>query len=131
MARQFSATLRNAMGNVYESTLGTSPQLDIRTGSAPATPETANSGSSLWRYSLPSDWYTAFASGSANINSWTTGSAQNTGTAGHYRFYTSGSTCHEQGTVGVGAGDFQLDSLSFTAGQTFTLTYWQTTMGNV
>jgi len=69
----------------------------------------------------------------ALAGSWTDASADATGTAGHFRIYASdGVTCHAQGTVTLagGGGDMICDSLSFTAGQSFTVTSFTLTAGN-
>ena len=60
-------------------------------------------------------------------------SADATGTAAHFRLYDSaGTTCHLQGTVTAtgGGGDMTVDSVSFTAGQQFTVTSFTLTDGN-
>lgn len=126
MALQFSTTLRNALLDTIESTIGTSAQLKIRSGSAPATVATADSGTVLATIVCPSDWMAAASSGTkAKSGTWTDSSADNTGTAAHFRLYASdGTTCHMQGTVTAtgGGGDMTVDSTSFTSGQSFTIT---------
>ncbi len=84
--------------------------------------------------SLPSDWMAAASGGSkAKSGTWQDTSADNSGTALHFRIYDSGgATCHLQGTVTVtgGGGDLTVDSVSFTAGQSFTITAFTLTEGN-
>jgi hypothetical protein len=98
--------------------------LKIRTGSAPANVATADSGTVLATLTLPSDWLAAASSGSkAKSGTWEDLSADNTGTAAHFRVYASdGTTAHMQGTVGTSGTDMIVDSTSFTSGQTFTVT---------
>ena len=126
MALQWSATVRNAILDQIESTISTSAVLKIRTGSAPADCAAADSGTVLATCNLPSDWMAAASSGSkSKAGTWEDTSADATGTAAHYRLYASdGTTCHSQGTVTAtgGGGDMTVDSTSFTAGQTFTVT---------
>lgn len=134
MALQHSTDVRNAMLDAIEATIGTSAVLKIRTGSAPATCATADSGTVLATLSLPSDWMAAASGGTkAKSGTWQDLTADNSGTAAHYRIYEStGTTCKEQGTVTVtgGGGDMTLDSVSFTAGQSFTInTYTLTAPG--
>ncbi len=135
MAQQFSTSVRNAMLDVIESTISTSAVLKIRTGAQPATCATADSGTVLASMSLPSDWMAAASSGSkAKSGTWSDASADNTGTAAHYRLYASdGTTCHSQGTVTVtgGGGDLTLDSVSVTAAQVVTITGWTWTAPGV
>lgn len=60
-------------------------------------------------------------------------SADNTGTAGHYRLYASdGVTCHAQGSVTLtgGGGDMTVDNTSFVSGQQFQITAFTWTAGN-
>ena len=125
MALQFSTTLRNNLLDQIETSIGTSAVLKIRTGAAPANVGTADSGTVLATVNLPSDWMAAATSGSKSMSGvWTDNSADDTGTAAHFRLYASdGTTCHMQGTVTAtaGGGDMTVDSVSFTAGQTFTV----------
>ena len=74
----------------------------------------------------------AASSGSkAKSGTWQDTSADATGTAAHFRIYDSGGTvCGLQGTVGVGSGDLQVDSTSFTSGQSFSITGFTITDGN-
>ena len=129
-ALQLSVSARNARLDAIETTVGTSPILRIRSGSAPADCATADSGTVLAEMTLPSDWMAAASSGSkAKSGTWSDSSANATGTAAHFRIYDSGgSTCHLQGTVTAtgGGGDLTLDNTSIASGQvvsvsTFTL----------
>lgn len=132
MTVQFSVTVANAMLDQYETTIGATAVLKIRTGAQPATCATADSGTVLATITCPSDWMAAASSGSkAKSGTWQDTSADATGTAAHYRLYASdGTTCHEQGTVTVtgGGGDLTVDSTSFTSGQSFTITGWTKSM---
>lgn len=123
MAIQFSVAVANAMLDQIETTIGATAVLKIRSGAAPATCATADSGTVLATLTLPADWMAAASSGSkAKSGTWQDASADATGTAAHYRLYASdGSTCHQQGTVGTSGSDLIVDSVSFTAGQSFTI----------
>jgi hypothetical protein len=81
---------------------------------------------------LPSDWMAAAASGAkAKSGTWQDASADNSGTAAHFRVYASdGTTAHMQGTVGTSGTDMIVDSVSFTAGQSFTINTFTLTDGN-
>lgn len=134
MALQFSVTVRNAQLDAFETAIGTSAVLKIRTGSVPATCATADSGTVLSTINLPSDWMAAASSGSKALSgSWTDASADATGTAGYFRLYASdGTTCHAQGTVTItgGGGDMTLDNTSIATGQAVTVTGFTLTAGN-
>jgi hypothetical protein len=81
---------------------------------------------------LPSDWMATASGGSkSKSGTWEDLSADNTGTAGHFRVYDSGVTiCHIQGTVGTSGTDMTVNSTSFTAAQPFTVNSFTLTDGN-
>lgn len=131
MALQYSATLRNALLDAVETTIGTAAVLKLRTGAPPADVATADSGTVVATMTLPSDWMAAASGGTKALSgTWQDTSADNAGTVGHFRIYASdGTTKHFQGTVTAtgGGGDMTLDNNVLTAGQavsisTFTLT---------
>jgi hypothetical protein len=134
MALQYSVAVRNAKLDAVETTIGASAVLKIRTGTVPATCATADSGTVLATCTLPSDLMAAASSGTkAKSGTWEDTSADNTGTAAHFRIYASdGTTCGAQGTVTVtgGGGDMTVDSVSFTSGQAFSVTSFTLTAGN-
>jgi hypothetical protein len=134
MALQYSVSVRNAQLDAIETTVGTSAVLKIFTGSPPANVATADSGSVLATFTLPSDWMAAASSGSkAKSGTWEDTSADGTGTAGHWRLYaTDGTTAHAQGTITMtgGGGDITLDNTSITTGQNVTITSFTISAGN-
>lgn len=132
MSIQLSVAVRNGRLDAIETVIGTSAILKIRSGAAPADCATADAGTVLATLSLPSDWMAAASSGSkAKSGTWSDTSADAAGTAAHFRIYDSGgSTCHLQGTVGIGSGDLQVDNTSFQAGQAFTITAFTLSDGN-
>ena len=134
MALQYSVTVRNAQLDAFETAVGVSAILKIRTLAPPATCATADAGTVLSTVNLPADWMAAAASGSKAINgSWTDLTADNTGTAEHFRLYaTDGTTCHAQGTVTLtaGGGDMTVDDTAFNAGQGFTVVTFTLSAGN-
>jgi hypothetical protein len=134
MTLQFSAAVRNAQLDAIETAIGTSAILKIRTGAPPANCATADSGTVLATLNLPSDYMAAAATGSkAKSGTWEDASADNAGTAAHWRLYASdGTTCHAQGTVTAtgGGGDMTVDNTSFAAAQAFTVTAFTITAGN-
>lgn len=131
MAFQFSTPARNAALDAIETAIGVSAVLKIRSGAAPATCGTADSGTVLATLALPSDWLAAASSGSkAKSGTWEDTAADATGTAGHFRIYASdGTTCHIQGSCGIGTGDLQLDNTSLASGQDVTITSFSITAG--
>lgn len=123
MAIQYSSTIYLGQLDLVESSAGASPKLRIFSGSAPANCAAADSGTLLAELTLPSDWMAA-ASGTSKVlaGSWTgTASAGSGATPTHFRIWNSGgTTCHVQGTAGVGSGDLSLNG-TITSGQTITI----------
>jgi hypothetical protein len=133
MALQLAVSTRNARLDAIETDLGTSPILEIRSGSPPADCATADSGTLLSSMTLPSDWLAAAASGSkAKSGTWSDAAADAAGTAGHFRIKTSGAVCKQQGTVTAtgGGGDMTLDNTSIAVGQVVTITSYTLTDAN-
>lgn len=126
MTLQFSVPVRNAMMNSIETEIGASAILKIRTGAQPANCAAADSGTVLATLLLPADWMAAAAAGAkAKSGTWEDLTADNNGTAAHFRLYaTDGTTCGGQGsiTITAGGGDMTVDNTLFAAGQSFTIT---------
>lgn len=133
MTVQLSILVRNARLDALETTVGTAPKLQIRTGAQPASCATATSGTLLAELTLPSDWMAAASAGSKVLAGSWSGTGVAAGTAAHYRLVdTAGTTCHEQGSVTAtgGGGDLTLDNTSVAVSQTVTITTWTKTEGN-
>lgn len=131
MALEISDVLANAILDQIESTIGTGPTLEIRTGSPPAETTMADSGTLLASMTLPSDWMNAASAGSkTKLGTWQDASADASGTPGHFRLKTSGGTCHIQGTAGVGSGDLSFDA-TISLGGTVTINTFTLTAGNI
>lgn len=126
MSVQWSTTVRNALLDQWETTIGTSAVVKIRTGAQPANCAAADSGTALVTFSLASDWASAASAGAKSLSSLpvsTTAGAS--GTAQHYRIYDStATTCHEQGSITAtgGGGDMTIDNTSINSGQTVQIT---------
>jgi hypothetical protein len=114
---------------------GGAGKIKIFTGAAPATTETADSGTALSTGLLLSA--TAFptsvdnsaggATATANAITSDTNAAA-TGTAGYFRAYSGAGTCILQGTVGTAAADMILNTTSIVAGSTVAITSWTVTL---
>lgn len=132
MAIQLSVAARNARLDAIESTIGATAVLKIRSGAAPANAAAADTGTVLATLTLPADWMAAAASGAkSKLGTWEDTSADASGTAAHFRVYEStGVTAHIQGTVGTSGTDMIVDSVSFSVGQSFSITSFTLTDGN-
>lgn len=132
MALQFSVTVRNARLDIVESTIGTAPTLELRTGAPPANCAAADTGTVVATMTLPSDFLNAASGGSKTLNgTWQDLSADNAGTVGHFRI-KQGGTSHVQGTVTNtgGGGDMTLDNVVLAAGQQVSITAFTLNEGN-
>lgn len=117
---QWSDTFRNALIALIESTFGTSPKYELRTGAAPANVAAADTGTVVVTCTGASDWLAAPSGGSAAVIGTFSGTVSTPGTVGHYRMKTSGGTCHSQGTVSQAFG---LTTSAATAANGNTLTF--------
>lgn len=124
MAFQFSTAARNASLDAIETAIGASPTLELRTGAAPATCATADSGTLLASMALPADFMAATSAGAKTIlGTWQDLAADAAGTAAHFRI-KQGATCHIQGTVTItgGGGDMTIDNPVLAVAQQVTVT---------
>jgi hypothetical protein len=134
MAFQFSTGTRNASLDAIETTVGTAPTLEIRSGAVPASAGAADSGTVLATASLPSDWLAAASAGAKVLaGDWDLvgAAAAGAGTAaGHFRI-KAGATTHIQGAItGTGGGgDMILDNTSIAEDQAITITAFTITAG--
>lgn len=134
---QYSVTVRNAKLDAVETSIGTSPIIEFRTGALPANCGTAATGTLLAQSALPADWLAAASGGvKSKLGTWTINilagiSSQN---IGHFRIYDSGSpsTCHLQGDVTAtgGGGAMTVDNINVSAAQVVTVTGFDLTAGN-
>ena len=133
MALQLSVAARNALLDAIETTIGTTPYLDIRTGAQPSDCAQADAGTELEHMALPSDWLAAASAGAkAKAGTWS-GTADAAGTAGHFRIKEATDTdCHMQGSVTAtgGGGQMELDNVVIASGQAITITTFTLTAPN-
>jgi hypothetical protein len=132
MPLQFSVAVRNGRLDSFETTVGASPTLEIRSGTVPANCAAADTGTLLASMALPSDWMAAASGGVKGLSgTWQDASADATGTAAHFRI-KQGATCHLQGTVTAsgGGGDMIIDNVSVASGQQVNVTTFNITDGN-
>jgi hypothetical protein len=132
MVVQLSVDARNARLDSIESTAGTAPTLEIRTGAQPTNCAAGDSGTLLASMTLPSDWMNAASGGTKTLTgTWQDLNADAGGTAAHFRI-KQGATCHLQGSVTAtgGGGDLELSSTSISAAQAVTITGFTLTDGN-
>lgn len=134
MSVNLSVAVRNGENDAIETVIGVSAVLKIRSGAKPTNITDADAGTVLATLNLPSDWMAASSGGVKGLSgTWQDSSADNAGTAAHFRVYASdGTTQHAQGTVTAtgGGGDMTVDNAVFAAAQSFTVTAFNITAGN-
>lgn len=116
MAFSISAAAANSMAAALATSVGSAATIEIRSGTKPATPETAASGTLLVTVPITG----SFTASGGSITAADPASALPAagGTAGYCRLKTSGGTAILDGTVTAagGGGDLQLGSTTITTG---------------
>jgi len=133
MTVQWDDTTRNAIGDAWETAIGTTPWLEFRSGAQPANCAAADSGTLIAEIQLASDWASAASGGVKTLTGMplSDAAANADGTLGHYRVKNSARTqTREQGyiTVTGGGGDMTVDNTSVLTGQQVNVTAWTKTV---
>ena len=127
MAITTNDTLANALLDGIDSAFN-SGTLTIRTGAAPGAGNTAT-GTVLATITLPADAFAAASSRTkAKSGTWEDVSADNGGTAAHFRLVGGSNILEGTVTATAGGGDMELSSTTIVAGGTVTITAF--TLGN-
>ena len=121
MALTVTAAAAQAMATALATDIGSAATIEIRTGSKPATPETAASGTLLATVAITGS-FTA-SGGSITAADLASVTVAASGTAGYFRVKTSGGTAKIDGTVTAtgGGGDMTLSTTSLVSGGTVDL----------
>jgi hypothetical protein len=98
--------------------------IEVRTGSQPATADTAASGTLLVTFTLADPAFSAASAGVKDLDADPdlSAAASDTGTAGWARCKDSAGNTVFDGSVGTSGTDFIINSTSITSGQTVNLT---------
>jgi len=123
MALQYSVAVNNARLDAVETTAGASAKLRFYTGAAPASCAAARTGTLLVEINLPADWMSNASAGvKAKLGTWSGTAVAGAGATPGYACImdNAGTTCHLQGTSGVGTGDIPVDG-TITSGQAVTV----------
>lgn len=132
MAIKHSATLRTAQADAVTTAVGNAGFLRIYSGTRPANVAAAITGTLLAEVTMASPFAPGAASGVLSPTVPQSDlSADNSGTATHYRLWKSdGTTAVEDGDVGTSGTDMVVNTTTFVAGGVFTITTWSLTVGN-
>src|SRR5690349_675011 len=119
MALTISAAAAQAMGAALATDIGSAATIEIRTGSKPATPETAATGTLLATVTISGSFTSSGGALTAADPASVTVAAS--GTAGYFRLKTSGGTAKIDGTVGTSGADLNLSTTALVSGGTVDL----------
>lgn len=120
MALRYSTNTRNKANDaaVDEIDAGSGAgTCAVRTGAQPTNVGDADSGTLLGTLTFSDPAFSASSSGAATASAITSDtSADNSGTAGHFRIKDSAGNIHSDGTCGQGSGDMSFDNNVIVAG---------------
>lgn len=114
MALTIAAATAQAMGAALATDIGSGAIIEIRSGSKPATPETAASGTLLVSITISGSF--SSTGGVLTAADPAAAAPAASGTAGHFRLKKSGGTAVLDGTVGTSGADLNLGSTTITTG---------------
>lgn len=101
----------------------------IRTGSQPTNVGDADTGTLLGTLTFSDPAFGSSSTGTATASAITSDtSADNSGTAGHFRIKDSNSAIHSDGTCGQGTGDLSFDNNVIVAGGTIAISSFTVTV---
>lgn len=124
MTLSIGTTARNGAVNGVVDLLdvGGAGSIEIRTGSAPATPGDAATGILLATLVLPAPAFGDAANGTANLGTVASVTAVSTGDAGYFRAKSGGGVAVFDGSVGTTGAELNLNSVTLTAGAAVSIT---------
>ncbi|NQW93543.1 MAG: hypothetical protein HQ446_05855 [Polaromonas sp.] len=124
MATQYSVATRTAQMSQLNTIIGINAQIRLFSGVAPATVDTATSGTLLVSFAGNATAFGAAASGVLTASAVAGVNAAAAGTAGYYRINTTAGVAVTQGTITAtgGGGDMTLTNTNIAAGQACTFT---------
>ena len=132
MAISFSTTLRNARADAITTTAGNSGKLRIYSGTRPANPAAAITGTLLAELTCNATFAPAASGGVLTLNAITQDSAADaTGSATHFRLFKSdGTTVVLDGDVGTSGSDCNINTTSIVSGAIVAVTSFVLTEAN-
>lgn len=132
MALSYSTAIRNAQLDAITTAVGTTAKLRIYSGTRPANVAASITGTLLAELTCNATFAPSASGGVLTLNSITSdSSADNTGTATHFRLWNSAaSTAMIDGDVGTSGSDLNLNSTSLTSGGSVAVTSFTITAGN-
>lgn len=120
MALRQDTDLRNALATAFTNQFPAGSTIEIRTGTQPASANTAASGTLLATITLPSTPWGSPSAGAISKNGTWSATVSTGGTAGYARFI-GGSSAFDV-SVGTSGTDMIIDNATLVAGGTVTVT---------
>lgn len=96
--------------------------IKVYTGTAPADPDTAATGTLLVTFTLANPAFGSASSRTASLNTVAAATAVATGTAGWFRAANSAGAGQFDGTVGTSGADLNLNTTAITSGTSVSIT---------
>jgi len=128
---KLSTAARNAIMDSITTTMGNAGKLRVYTGSAPAAPSDAATGTLLSEHTTGTPFAPSASAGVLSPTLPSNVNASATGTAGYWRLYKSdGTTCVAQGSVGTSGAEINFNTLSLVSGGPVQVNSWTITEGN-
>lgn len=119
MTTKLNTAFQNVIADYIATYIG-GGQLDVYSGSQPATANSTPTGTLLVTISTGS--WNASSGGTATVLAASNGVAVASGTAGWGRISDAGLSAQADGTVGTSGANFTLNTVSIVSGNTITLT---------
>lgn len=128
---KLSTAARSSMMTALNTAIGTSCQWRIYSGTQPAGPDSAATGTLLAELTGNASAFGTVSNGVLTASAITQDSSANaTGTAGYFRILTSGSVAVIDGDVGTSGADLNLNSTAITTGAIVQISSATFTAGN-
>jgi len=131
MAYRLSTAARNAACDAIVDLLdvGGTGTIRIRTSTQPTNVGDADTGTLLGTLTFSATAFGSASTGTATAAAITSdSSADASGTAGHFRFYTGGAAINSDGTCGQGSGDLSFDNSTIVLGGVIAITSFTVTV---
>lgn len=123
MTIKIGTSSRNAACDAVTALLN-GGSVEVRTGTRPANPAAAATGTLIVTLTLPNPAFPAASVGVATANAITGVAAAASGTASWFRAKSSGSVAIIDGDVATSASDMVIQNTSVNSGQIVTITSW-------
>lgn len=132
MAIKYSTAARNAKMDTLTTSIGTSAKLRIYSGTRPANPAAAITGTLLAELICSASAFAAASSGGVlTANAIASGTGAASGTATHFRLWKSdGTTAVVDGDVAISGADLNINNTSIASGQTVSVSSFALTENN-